>query len=232
MVYIWQIFDQLLGPGCPLCGAHGASLCSPCRTELPFNHRPCGRCALPLPDGMVAGALCAGCQRSRPVFDNVIAPLRYASPVDQLVGRLKYRHELALGRDLGDLLYAAVDDARSLPALLVPVPSSPGRLRERGFNPAAELARRVARRSGIPWTTDRLARLRHGEAQQGLGRRARLRNLRGSFEGSGRVPEHVALVDDVMTTGATANEASRELRRIGARRVEVWVVARTPTTAD
>jgi ComF family protein len=229
MVYIWQVIDQLLAPGCPLCGAPTATICSACRAMLPVNDRHCGRCALPLPAGMADGALCAGCQRSPPDFDATVAPLRYVSPVDNLVGRLKYRHELALGRDLGDLLHAALDPTAAWPTLLVPIPSSARRLRERGFNPAAELARQVARRSGIPWATDRLLRVRQDKAQQGLGRRARLRNLRGGFAGRGRVPAHVALVDDVMTTGATASEASRQLRLMGARRVEVWVVARTPS---
>jgi ComF family protein len=233
MVYIWRIIDQLLSPGCPLCGHPGTSLCDACRHILPVNDRPCARCAVPLPPGTPAGASCVECQRVSPVFDTVVAPLRYVSPVDHLVGRLKYRRELALGRDLGDLVYAAaLGRGQPPPALLIPVPASPRRLRERGFNPAAELARQVSRRSGIPWATDRLARVRQDQAQQGLGRRARLRNLRGSIVGTGQVPAHVALVDDVMTTGATANEASRVLRQTGARRVEVWVLGRTPAGRD
>ena len=110
----------------------------------------------------------------------------------------------------------------------MPSPASPERLRERGFNPAAVLAKRVARELDLPWHPGILRKVRHTPPQTGLARTARARNLRGAFR-CGRVEGlHVAVVDDVATTGATLEALARELRRSGAAHVEGWVVARTP----
>ena len=114
------------------------------------------------------------------------------------------------------------------PQLLLPVPATPARLRERGFNQAAELARRLAVRLGIPWQTGRLLRTREADHQRGLSAPQRRRNMRGAFACRGRLPARVALIDDVITTGATARAASAALKGAGVEWVEVWAVARTP----
>lgn len=230
MVNIWPIISHLLGSCCPLCGQPGEGLCPPCRDALPRNDRSCRRCALPLPVDACETLLCAACQQRPPPFDRVIAPLRYATPVDDLVSRFKYHGRLPLARTFAALVWAAIDDRSSdeRPTLLLPVPVHARGLRERGFNQAAELARLLARHSGTRWSAGRLARVRHGQHQRGLTRRQRQRNLRGAFECLGPVPRHVAVIDDVVTTGATVSEISHLLRRNGAERVEVWSVARTP----
>jgi len=114
------------------------------------------------------------------------------------------------------------------PQLLLPVPATAARLRERGFNQAAELARRLALRLGIPWRTGHLLRIREADHQQGLSAPQRRRNMRGAFACRGRLPARVALIDDVITTGATAQAASAALKGAGVEWVEVWAVARTP----
>ncbi len=227
MVNIWAIIGHLGGEHCPLCQAAGRGLCADCRDALPRNERPCARCALPLPPGAATGAWCADCQRRVPSFDAVVAPLRYLPPVDDLLAGFKYHGRLYLGPLLAQVLGQALRQ-REPPQLLLPLPAAPRRLRERGFNQAAELTRWLSAHLGLPWQGGALIRTAESERQRGLTRRQRRRNVRGSFACRAELPAHVALVDDVVTTGATAEEACRVLRRAGATRVEVWAVARTP----
>lgn len=228
---IWSIFDHLLACRCPLCRAHSPALCAACARALPHNAHACTRCALPLPTGAPVDALCVDCQRRAPPFDRVLAPLLYRSPVDDLIARFKYHDRLDLGRLLSGLLYESLQaDREPRPQLLLPVPMDAQGLRRRGFNQAAELARQVAAMLDIHWSTTLLQRARHVSHQRGLGRRARQRNLRGGFHCSTPPPPHVAVIDDVVTTGATAAEIAVTLKRAGAERVDIWAVARTPAT--
>jgi len=228
MVNNWTIIDQIFGATCPLCAAPGAAICPACQASLPLNSHACRQCALPLPVDAPQAMLCADCLRSPPRFDAVTAPLIYAHPIDDLIARLKYRRQLFVGRLLADVLAGFVTANDNLPELLVPVPAGAKRLRSRGFNQATEIARHLGSRCGIPIAPNLLRRNDSAHTQRGLGRRARRKNVHGVFECRRRPPAHVALVDDVMTTGATADEVSRVLRRAGAARIEVWVVARTP----
>lgn len=236
MVNIWPIIAQLLGSGCPLCGFPGDGLCRRCTAALPYNRHPCPRCALPLPESAPPESLCARCQARPPGFDRAVAPLLYVSPVDDLVSGLKYHRRLALGRILGDLVADTLADgpggrssgSRDWPQLLLPIPAARARLRGRGFNQAAELASGIGRRLGIQVAHEGLSRVRDADPQRGLNARQRRRNLRGAFSCGGRLPARVALVDDVITTGATADEASRALKHAGVEMIELWAVARTP----
>ena len=228
MVNIWPIIDHIGGGRCPLCNHPGQRLCAACAAALPHNHHPCPGCALPLPLDVPAGVYCAECQAWTPKFDRVIAPLVYETPVDELVARFKYHHQLHLGPLLAGIVAAATRRETAGVDLLLPVPLSAARFRERGFNQAAELVRCLTRGNGIPWTAGRLIRTRDDGHQQTLGRRSRQRNVRGVFAVRGDLPARVALVDDVVTTGATADAASRVLKTAGVEWVEVWAVARTP----
>jgi ComF family protein len=148
--------------------------------------------------------------------------------MDRLVQRFKYAGDLALGRWLAAALADHVAHAPR-PDLIVAPPSTRERLRERGFNPGLEIAKAVARHHGLRCAVSGLARARETQPQPGLARGARCRNLEGAFACRIDVNgAHVALVDDVLTTGATADAAADVLKRAGAARVSVWVVARTP----
>ena len=228
MVNIWSFFDHIIGSCCPLCRAPGPGICAGCLADLPRNDHPCRRCALPLPVGAPPGSECADCQGHPPSFDAAVAPLLYQAPVDELVAGFKYHHRLDLGRVLADRLTQAVVDSLERPQLLLPVPMDRRSLAGRGFNQTVELTARLSRRLEIPWAADLLYRPAARHQQRGLGRRARLRNIRGSFRVDGRLPGHVAIVDDVVTTGATVEELAKTLRRAGVDRVAVWAVARTP----
>lgn len=231
MVYkcIDNILSLLYADHCDLCGAPARNaLCDGCREALPFNHHRCRHCALPLPPGNPVPC-CGRCSRSHWIEQSVI-PLRYESPVDHLVGPFKFNGRLRHSRLLGDLMLEAVQQAGGpLPEQLLPIPLHPTRLRQRGYNQSLELARPLARKLGIRLTPDSCFRVLDTRPQADLPRRQRLRNLRGAFRLSGPLEaNHVALVDDVVTTGSTVNELARLLCRAGVGRVDVWAVARTP----
>ncbi len=221
----------LYPPTCLLCGAPGSEgmdLCPGCLADLPRNRPACPRCALPLPPGGVAGCPCGRCQRRPPPFDRCQAPFLYGPPLDGLITGLKYGARLAHARVLGELLARHVEMARP-PDLLIPVPLHPRRLRERGFNQALEMARVVARRAALRLAPATCMRVRDTPHQTGLEARVRRRNLRGAFVAAPRVRGlRLAVIDDVVTTGATAEAVTLACRRAGAAGVEVWAAARTP----
>ena len=214
---------------CLLCGAPGAQgmdLCAACAKDMPRNPSCCARCALPLP---VAAATCGQCLRRVPPFDSAWAPFRYGWPLDRLETRFKFGGDLAAGRSLA-ALWRGEPVPLPLPALIVPVPLHRSRLRQRGYNQALELARPLAATLGIPVQHDILQRTRDTSAQTELDRTARRHNVRGAFrmrEGAA-LPDHIAVFDDVMTTGATLAECARVLKRAGVRRVDAWALARAP----
>jgi ComF family protein len=232
MVYKWLDIIQTWLPGwCLLCGAAssggtGLDLCDGCRQSLPRNQTACARCAQPL----ARPGICGRCQRQPPPFAGSLAPWVYGPPLDELVLRLKGPAGMAPARTLGRLLAAELRTL-NLPApdLLIPVPLHRDRLRQRGFNQAALLARQLSAGLDIPWYPNLLRKTRESADQRGLNRQQRQRNLRGCFTCRPLPADcHVALVDDVITTGATAWEASRALQAAGAAQVEVWSIARTP----
>jgi len=226
----WQsALDFMLPPYCVLCGqpSGSACLCTGCKSDLPFTGTQCLRCGLPL--GSPKDKICGECIQKTPPYFRTVCPLRYEFPVNRLVQAFKFRRQLAAGRILSQLICETVDSSQfSLPDTLVPVPLHGLRMLSRGFNQAYELASYAGRVLDIPVLNDALRRRRNTRAQSGLSRKQRHRNLRGAFywRGSTRPGRHVALIDDVMTTGTTVAECSRILRKAGAKRVDVWVAAR------
>lgn len=219
----------ILPAHCLLCGAPGAGgldLCHDCAAELPRNRHCCARCALPLPE---SAALCGQCQRKAPPWDAAWVPFRYGWPLDRLESRYKFGADLAAGRVLSTL-WLREPGSVTPPQLIVPVPLHRARLRERGYNQALELARPLAQALGVPLRHDVLRRNRVTQAQTDLGAVARRRNVRDAFTARSHValPAHVALLDDVMTTGATLAECAGTLRRAGVLRIDIWALARAP----
>ncbi len=212
-----------------LCGAGrpGGLVCPACERDLPRASAACPRCAAALP----CAGTCGECLAHPPAFDAALAAFEYRFPVDRLVLRYKFGADLALGRWLAQRLADRVEGEAA--DLVVVPPVTRERLRRRGFNPALEIARVVARRRGIALAWRAIPRLRETQPQPGLGRRERRRNLEGAFgcalDARGR---RVALVDDVMTTGATADAIASALKEAGAAWVGVWTVARTPDPAS
>jgi ComF family protein len=213
---------------CELCVAPsgGALVCDACEASLPRIAAACPVCALPSARGEVCGA----CVRQAPPFVATVAALAYAFPTDRLLQRIKYGGRIALAQWAGAALASAVLASRTLrgrPAHVVPLPLAAKRQRERGFNQAREIAVRVARQASLPLASP-LVRIGAGPPQASLPWAERHRNVRGAFAVRGDVRgASLALVDDVMTTGATLAEAARVLVAAGALSVECWVVART-----
>lgn len=215
---------------CILCGAHGddgLDLCADCRAELPYNHSACPRCGLPLPDDQPP-LVCGHCLRHPPRYARTLTLCRYASPTDHLIKQLKFQGKLSHARLLGELLGAQLAQrVETPPQRIIPVPLHRTRLRERGFNQSVELARPIATRFGIPIDVSSCVRVRATPAQSTLPAAQRKANVRNAFEIRRRIPaRHVAILDDVITTGHTVNEMTRALRRAGVQVVEVWAVAR------
>ena len=208
-----------------------ARLCKACIDCYSRPQPRCARCALRLATPMPA---CGECLREPPPFTSAVCAVDYSFPWDALIIAFKFQGQPELARALYPQLTAAVRSSGvALPRAVLPVPLSPQRLAQRGYNQAWELARHVGRALRVPAWPDVLQRPLDTTHQTDLGRAGRQRNLRAAFwvepAQHRRVQGlHLALVDDVMTTGATLREAAAELLRAGATRVDAWVLARTP----
>ena len=212
------------------------AICTNCEAELPWLGDHCQCCALPLPD---SGLTCGNCLKSPPGFTRVEVPWRYAFPVDSLITRFKHQAKWPMGRLLGELLSHhlahAFDEGLPRPDLLLPVPLADRRQRQRGFNQAALLAQWLSAALQLPWQDAWLQRVIDTPAQQQLDAATRKRNLRRAFAlaPQSRVAGlHQALIDDVLTTGATAESLARLLRKAGAARIDVYCLARTPKPGE
>jgi ComF family protein len=226
-----RLLRRVLPLHCLLCGAAGADgrdLCAGCERDIAINRPCCPRCALPL---AAPAPVCGECLQREPPFTAAWVPFRYEHPLDLLEARFKFRGDLAAGRVLAELMIerARIDDPAK-PDCLVVVPLHAARLRQRGYNQALELARPLARAFDLRLDRRILQRSRATTAQTGLDAIRRRRNLRGAFRAAAdaTLPAHVALLDDVMTTGATLRECAHVLRRAGVARVDVWALARAP----
>jgi ComF family protein len=221
-------------PSCALCSAPshpGERLCAGCHADLPWlDHARCARCGDPAAAALASKdgtGSCDRCRREPPAFERLVTALGYRFPVDAMIRRLKFDGELWLVPVLAGLLLERCSDVPR-PQCLVPVPLSDRRLAARGFNQSAELARVLAARLGIASRPQLLRRARDTPPQSGLPLSGRVANLRGAFVVDDPVQGlHVALVDDVATTGATGAEAAHALLRQGAARVDLWTVAHT-----
>lgn len=234
-VYIWLNNDQ----SCLLCDestGSSRSICEDCEADLPWLGAQCLRCALPMPS---SDQTCMQCSINPAAFDEVVAVWLYDFPIDALVTRFKHQGKWPLGRLLAELfaqfLQYRFNEGLARPDLLLPVPMASKRLRQRGYNQAAMLAAWLGARLQLPVDERLLKRVKETPPQQGLDARARRRNLLGAFElptPQNVAGKHIALVDDVLTTGSTADVLAGMLRKAGARHVDVYCLARTPKPGD
>ena len=221
---------------CAICAAASRGrrlrVCADCSARFAAPQRRCLGCALALP--APAGARCGRCLRDPPPWVTAVAALDYGYPWDRLLAALKFHDGLdLLPWATGALAGAVTAAGASVADIVLPVPLATARLRERGYNQAWELARGVAVARALPARADWLERLIDTPHQLTLPLEERVANMRGAFAvtaagRTGLANKRVALVDDVLTTGATLAEASRTLLAAGAAQVEVWVLARTP----
>ncbi|SCC92172.1 putative PRTase-like [Thiomonas sp. X19] len=214
---------------CELCALPSRqTLCKPCTGQYLGGIEPrCSHCGLALAAG---GFTCGACLRSPPPYIRTLTLGDYGVPIDRLIQRLKFGNEPAIGHWLGQLLAAHWRAAgHPLPGLVLPIPLSPSRLQQRGYNQAWEMARTFARELRVAARSDVLMRVREMPPQSSLPLALRTKNVRGVFAAPGRLKaQHVVLIDDVMTTGSTLGEAASVLQRAGAAEVSVAVALRTP----
>jgi ComF family protein len=216
--------NLLFGGSCFLCrGKADALLCDRCDAELPRQGAGlCPRCALASP----GGAVCGRCLTQPPHYDATFAALAYRFPADVLVQALKFHGALALAPFLGNLVAQSVSGGDV--DYVVPVPLSRERLRSRGYNQALEIARHVAPKAAARLAPELCERRRDTPPQTDLPPAQRAKNVRGAFHCPRLLAgARIAVLDDVMTTGATLDEVAATLKGAGAARVVNWVVART-----
>jgi ComF family protein len=224
---ISSVFAHALSQDCTLCGVRSnENLCAACTRDLPFRQTPgCPRCNA---EG-VQQQLCGACLSDPPHFDHTVSAFDYAYPLDRLIQAYKFNANLGLLPLFADALVRAVraSDSRVTTDLVIALPLASGRLAERGFNQSALLGESVAKALAIQFEVRGMLRVRETPPQSGLSRDARLKNVRGAFSCEQRLDGlRVAVVDDVMTTGATLSEAAKALKKAGAAQVSAWVIAR------
>jgi ComF family protein len=222
--------QKLLHQDCVLCGiANGSAMvCASCEKVLPHRDQPsCPQCALSSLDG----SICGRCLTKLPSFERAVTAFEYRYPLAEMLHAFKYQGSLALGRFLADALVERIQKER-WPDVMLPMPLHPARLAERGFNQAAVLARFVAGDTGLPLSLSTLVKVRDTQPQVGLPWKERRANVKDAFGCETNLGGmRVAIIDDVMTTGASVNEAATLIKKRGAKEVSVWVVARTLTDA-
>lgn len=226
---------SLLPSTCVLCASlsrRAIDLCAGCENDLPWLTNVCSQCALPIAKAEQNQAMiCGRCLQQQPPFVTTEALFYYQPPIDQFIAQLKFQNQLLYARLLGELLAQRLQKKycrQLLPDCIVPVPLHPVRLRERGFNQALELTRVVAKKLALPVEWRACRRSKFTAAQSGLPAEQRYQNIKNAFQITGNLTyKHVAVIDDVVTTGHTVTEFSKTLKKAGVERIDVWCVART-----
>ena len=238
----WATFIRMAGrtalqwmtpPYCLLCydqPEFQSGLCQDCWQELPFIRDPqCLTCARAL----TRPGICGQCQQRPPAYDSAVAPLAYEDPANEMLCALKYHQHLSFARTIaGVMVDAVISQRQKCPDMLCAVPMTSRALRRRGLNQSVFIARFISRALGIPLCASLLKKTRHTDQQSALSAKNRQSNLVGAFACKWRLEgQHVALIDDILTTGATANEISKTLKAAGAARVDLWACARTASSS-
>ncbi len=232
MVNNWLDIIQhyLLPPTCILCGNRGIQykdLCSYCYKDLLPNNSCCYRCAENFPINHSIPQLCGHCIKNSPAYDETHAPFIYQHAMRYLISQLKFNHQYKNARLLGTLLAEHVRKNSELPELIIPMPLHKNRYRQRGFNQSYEIAKTVSRKLAIPLDAHCCSRVIDTPHQSQLSAKQRLHNIKNAFAITRPVQaNHIAILDDVMTTGATSNELARMLKKTSISRVDIWVCAR------
>ncbi len=218
----------LLPYTCILCGSasqQDLDLCCDCEADLPLIENACQQCAIPL--DAEQDLLCAQCQNKPPAFHRSFALFHYNPPIDGFIMDLKFHHKLLYAHILGKLLLKKINNCDK-PEYIIPVPLHPKRLRQRGFNQALEIAKPIANALQIPIETQSIKRIENTDSQSQIDASKRQKNLKNAFEVVEPIQaRHVAIVDDVVTTGSTVNALATKLVEQGVKQIDVWCSART-----
>ncbi|HVY53194.1 MAG TPA: ComF family protein [Gammaproteobacteria bacterium] len=228
---VHQVYSWILPFTCISCerlADRPQDLCSACLKDLPILTQSCMSCGAEI----FSTELCGPCTLAPPAFSACYSLFEYRPPVTYMIHDLKFKHQLANARILGELMAEKIRTDwyynKPLPELLVPVPLHPQRLKERGFNQALEIARPISKRLQISLVSQAVTRIKNTSAQMNLDIPHRKQNIAKAFSLRQNVKnKHIAVIDDVMTTGHTVKELTKTLLQGGAHKVEIWCVART-----
>jgi ComF family protein len=232
MVNNWLniIQDSLFPPTCILCGNPGHNsrdLCLACYHSLPKNGNSCYQCGEPFDIKQKTVLVCGKCQKHRPFFDQTHAPFLYQGAIRHLISNLKFNNNYKNARLLGMLLADNLRHHAPKPELIIPVPLHRDRYRQRGFNQSIEIGKTMAKELQIQLNLYSCQRCRNTQHQTGLSAIQRHKNLRNAFTVSTPLQvNHVAILDDVMTTGTTVNELAKKLKKTGVSKVDIWACSR------
>ena len=237
------LLDSLYPARCLCCGAAGQynsgfsttaryhlDICVSCERALPWIKNCCSKCALPLAEAGSENQICGRCLKKQPYFSSSISLFSYEKDITNLMHQLKFHNKLTVSRLFGELLSRKVIEQKlERPDCLLPVPLFKKRMRQRGFNQSIEITRQLAKVWQLPLDTHSIIRVRATTPQTGLDAKQRKRNIKGAFSVAKEMNyQHVAIIDDVVTTTSTVNELSRVLLRAGVKKVSVYSVARAP----
>ena len=226
-----RLISTIYPPRCVLCGSPGFNdmdICANCHDNLPWIETACSQCALPLATGSGDQLKCGQCQQKPPAFDHSVSLFSYQNDAVKLVQQLKFNEKLVNSRLLGSMLATAINNnVAAVPDSILPVPLHSKRMRQRGFNQSIELARVVNKACNIPMNVRSVIRARDTRSQTALDKKQRRKNMRGAFQITRAInAQHIAILDDVVTTTSTVNELALLLKRSGVKRVDVWSIAR------
>ena len=226
---------SVLASNCVLCGdfiKRDISLCIACETALPRIDHACRQCGIPLEKQSVQNDLCGQCIQIPPEVDYTISLFHYKNPVSYLIGQMKFQQQLSCAAILGSLLSTEILKRNTFPDALLPVPLHNSRLAKRGFNQSLEISKSIAKEKQLPLLLNSVSRVINTEAQTHLNKQQRLKNIKGCFNLL-EAPsiDHIVIIDDVITTGATTNELARILKSSGVKKVGVWSIARADLEA-
>ena len=236
MIYNWlkNSLSSFFSNQCLLCLTPTQNmhlLCPGCEKDLPKNDCHCIICSVPFVSShnQQDVLICGKCQKSPPHYTTSIIPHIYSSPLKQLITQLKFHHNLSYAPVLAHSFIESVKERKNiLPECIIPVPLHSERLRERGFNQALELARIISKQLKIPLDYSLSQRNKATPFQSGLSAKQRKQNLKNAFSiKKSKTYKHVAIFDDVVTTGTTVNELAKQLKQNGVEIIEVWAIART-----
>jgi ComF family protein len=222
---------SLLPANCIFCNKHAESfldLCNICQKGLlPLNIQ-CSHCAQPLEIHSSKKQICGRCQNKPPAFDKVYAPYIHQGEIRYLINQLKFEKAYKNSRLLGLLLSQFLLTTQAVrPDIIVPVPLHIERYRQRGYNQTLEITKVISKDLAIPIEYKNCLRTQNTPHQISLNLKQRQHNIKGAFTIKQPLTvQHVAILDDVMTTGATVNELAKTLKAAGAKRVDIWVCAR------
>ncbi|MEM7400681.1 MAG: ComF family protein [Pseudomonadota bacterium] len=227
--YIGELIYPKLCLHCGAEGEHDMDLCLRCYENLSWIKFACQRCALQLKNDNAK--ICGACSKRKLSFEQAIAPFLFEGFIREAIYKFKFNQKLNLGKLLAQLLLRHIDTKDvEIPDVIVPVPLHKNRLRKRGYNQALEIARIITKKLDCELSYKSVFRNRDTSTQMELPAKHRHKNVMGAFSIKKEACElnnkHVCIIDDVMTTGNTVNEVAKCLRNAGAKRVDVWCVAR------